>query len=290
MIVVEKVVPAAATTATEKVDVVRTLKQARETYVGRAISVLGLENVCRANSDMECVFRSELDGNCDDCSTDCPHSHKAWISCVIGQVYSTRRSFLLEVFGIPGAIVIQKKLPVDQDIARAVQLSQQVEEQLANLDLDVEGRVAYYVRTWKDKILTRKIRQGFQPSDARFMTFCDRETANAVLLLTPFQHDCDALGDHYCVSGDFGAGDYATDIGALAYDSDNPEDCIEAGFESWLLQYDPEEDRLQVPADPAEDNIDRVMELLEKAELARTPIVRPSVEQVIESIERKGAF
>lgn len=237
-------VKTAADTGHITAETVRTLAQAREVYLGKEIHYFCEEHDC------------DFDGACDEECDNCPYAINRRNCCQVKGVYSTRHSFLLEVNGIPGTIVVPRGLPVNQELFAPAELSEAIEEQIANLDLDEDNRCAFYVRAWWS---TESLRRRAAVGGERFMMLCDSAKANALLLITP--HDGVTKGGHKSCA----VRPYEKKIGAIAYDYATAAECEEYGYEAWLLQYNRKSDELVLPADRVEQDINRAVKALREA-------------------------
>lgn len=234
---------------------IRSLSQARSIFNGATICELGSEFRCG------CTAEDDNDYDCAKGCKACPHGVSHAISCRVAGVHSTRHSFLLQVDGFRGSIIIPKGLSTDSRLFPFVDagLSETTEEQLANLGLDLPERRAFYVRTWKTAGSLRW-REG-EKEDERFVIFtANRKEANGILLFTPCAWRTAARGYSLTTKR------IRQEFGVVEHDYTDARGCKDAGYESWLFSYDRRRDCLRIPADPIEDEIGRVVELLLKSQ------------------------
>ncbi len=214
------------------------LNAIREKFEGQALINLGEVNVCSLDQREECELT-----DCAGCSLVLPIP----IEVKVDDIYSTRRSFLLDSFGLEFSIVISKTAyfePLEE-----AELSETLAEQLKNLALEkLDDPKIFYVRTWQEETTRR------HPNGWRFVKFVEKaEHANALLMFTRWEH----LPSEWLLSGTVER--YHETIGAFecgAVDTSAEIDGHNFGYEYWLFQYDPKADRLRIPSDPAEDKID----------------------------------
>lgn len=214
------------------------LKEIREKFEEQALINLGEVNVCSLDQREECELT-----DCAGCNLVLPIP----IEVKVDDIYSTRRSFLLDSFGLEFSIVISKTAyfePLEE-----AELSETLAEQLKNLALEkLDDPKIFYVRTWQEETTRR------HPNGWRFVKFVEKaEHANALLMFTRWEH----LPSEWLLSGTVER--YHETVGAFecgAVDTSAEIDGHNFGYEYWLFQYDPKADRLRIPSDPAEDKID----------------------------------
>lgn len=236
------------------------LKAVREKLERHPLINLGEVNVCSLDQREECEL-ADCAGlfqlictkmrQLEECKlTDCAGCNLVLpmpIEVKVDDIYSTRRSFLLDSFGLEFSIVISKT--ADFKPPEVAELSDTLAEQLKNLALEkLDDPKIFYVRTWQEETTRR------HPNGWRFVKFVEKtEHANALLIFTRWEH----LPSEWLLSGTVER--YHDTIGAFecgAVDASAEIDDHNFGYEYWLFQYDPKADRLRIPSDPAEDKID----------------------------------
>lgn len=214
-----------------------TFKEAKEKFVGSAIVSATPEwyRHCNYEPDEECR------GDCSKCEA----CSKCLLTLWVSDVHATRRSFLLECDDIGTTVVVSKDQAANFELCSA-KLSPELEEQVYNLGLELDEEKFLFCRTWQGK-------SHRYWGERIFVYPCEREKANCLIVVNRI--DCAGMfmshmDEERCGGQGKRLQSHSLGDGTLG----------NIALDFWRFQYDPEADKLVVPAEKLDQSIDEMIE------------------------------
>ncbi len=221
-----------------------TYAEAKERFIGMTLVEVEPEYRCRADrgSD-ECTFCCNADSGDPECG-DCI---SFLMQLKVDKVHTTRRSFLLECDAFNVSVVVPKAQAHEFKL-RSATLSPELTEQVENIGLELNEAQFLFCRTWRNQ--TRR----YGMKERTYVYPCAREQANCLILTTRRDSRGEFLSSEMELYGGI-----CRRLHSWAEYADNDEGREgDMALDFWGFSYDPESDRLQIPADEADEKTDEM--------------------------------
>lgn len=221
------------------VDGTMTFAEVKEKFLGMSL--------VKMSSEAKCEFPGDDDyWECPETCEECPYHVDYDLSLTVDKVFSTRRSFWLQTSKF--MFVVDKNAATFE--LCSAEVSDALVEQIENTGLELKEEQFIFCRTWSD--YTPKYFQG--KFKCTFVYPCEREKANCLLIVT--------RGTRY-IGDDLRRAEEAYGGKCCYIQSCHCDECGDETMDFWRFQYNPSTDELMVPCEELDNNIDKMIELMQ---------------------------
>lgn len=240
------------------------LRELREILVDVVLANFGTAAYCE--HDDGCPFHDNEVIDVNQCV--CTSARKMEVSLTIDQVFSAKRTLILKIGGLQGAMVLPKppiNMPCtlchvmgDIRFLSSSEVPDPIWEQLANLSEyhQLEKGHVLFVQTW---MADSHFKSRIGANKSRYFTPATADKSNAVIVIKRWDG---------AISGSrlkYGYGFIEGQIEHGYRSVDRPDGhCIGSGIESWMFHYDPNTKKLILGQNAAADTIDSLVDLMQR--------------------------